>query len=108
MGRIVGAVFANIPPLSWGRHSVDLLDNHLVVVSTGVSQDKWSYHTLWDARRGLLANPWNPTEIIGNDAPISHISLIHGNDLMLLGGERGSHVKLQSTMSHLAERWDQF
>ena len=97
-------VFANIPPLSLGRHSVNLLDNHLVVASQSVSQDKWSYHTLWDARRGLLANPWNHIEVIGNDAPISHISLIHGNDLMLLGGERGSQVKLQSTMSENGER----
>ena len=97
-------VFANIPPLSLGRHSVNLLDNHLVVASSNISKDSWSYHTLWDARGGLLANPWIHTQTNGNDAPISHISLVHGNDLVLLGGERGSQVMLQSTMKGSGDR----
>ena len=79
----------NIPPLRLGGHSVNLLDNYLVIASSGISYDGWWYHSLENARRGLLANPWKHTKTLGNDYPIHHVSFVYGKDLVLLGGEKG-------------------
>ena len=87
-------LMANIPPLSLGGHSVSLLDNYLVITASSVTNDGWWYHSLKDARGGLLANPWKHTKTLGNDAPVRHVSFVYGKDLVLLGGVRGTQVAL--------------
>ena len=89
-------VMGNIPPLSLSGHSVNLLDNYLVIAASGISGEGWWYHSLERARGGLLANPWKHTKTLGNDAPIRHVNFVYGKDLILLGGERGTQVALQN------------
>ena len=89
-------VMGNIPPLSLSGHSVNLLDNYLVIAASGTSGEGWWYHSLERARGGLLANPWKHTKTLGNDAPIRHVNFVYGKDLILLGGERGTQVALQN------------
>ena len=86
----------NIPPLNLGGHSVNLLDNYLVIAATNIDSNGWWYHSLEDARGGLLANPWKHTKTLGNDAPIHHVSFVYGKDLILLGGTKGTQVALQN------------
>ena len=89
-------LMTNIPPLSLGGHSVSLLDNYLVIAASSVTNDGWWYHSLKDARSGLLANPWKHTKTLGNDAPVRHVSFVYEKDLVLLGGVKGTQVALQN------------
>ena len=89
-------LMGNIPPLSLGGHSVNLLDNYLVIAATSIDSKSWWYHSLKSARAGLLANPWKHTKTLGNDAPIHHVSFVYGKDLILLGGTKGTQVALQN------------
>ena len=83
-------------PLNLEGHSVNLLDNYLVIAATGISGEGWWYHSLEDARGGLLANPWKHTKTLGKDAPMHHVSFVYGKDLILLGGTKGTQVALQN------------
>ena len=96
-------LMGNIPPLRLGGHSVNLLDNYLVIAASGISYDGWWYHSLENARRGLLANPWKHTKTLGNDYPIHHVSFVYGKDLVLLGGEKGIQLALQNAREENGE-----
>ena len=91
-------LMGNIPPLSLEGHTMNLLDNYLVIAASGISNNAngWWYHSLENARAGLLANPWKHTKTIGNDAPKHHVSFVYGKDLILLGGRKGTQVALQN------------
>ena len=89
-------VVANVPKFSLRGHSVNLLDNYLVISSSIHSSGAWWYHSLRAARGGLLANPWEHTNTTGDNAPIGHISFVHGNNLVLLGGERNTKVMIET------------
>ena len=91
--RLMGNIWT---PLNLEGHSVNLLDNYLVVAATGISGEGWWYHSLEDARGGLLANPWKHTKTLGKDAPMRHVSFVYGKDLILLGGTKGTQVALQN------------
>ena len=41
-------------PLSLDGHSVNLLDNYLVIAATNIDSNGWWYHSLPDARGGFL------------------------------------------------------
>ena len=91
--RLMGNIWT---PLNLEGHSVNLLDNYLVIAATGISGEGWWYHSLEDARGGLLANPWKHTKTLGQDAPMRHVSFVYGKDLILLGGTKGTQVALQN------------
>ena len=87
---------ANAPEFSFNGHSVNLLDNYLVIATSIYSSSEWWYHSLRAARGGLLANPWEHTNTTGDDAPIRHISFVYGNNLVMLGGEANSQVMIET------------
>ena len=89
---------SNVPPLSLaGGHSVNLLDNYLVIgASIYPVGGGWWHHSLRAARGGLMANSWEHVETTGEDAPIRHISFVYGNNLVMLGGERNTQVMVQT------------
>ena len=89
-------VIGNIPPMTLGGHTVNLLDNYLVITESRADPDGWFYQSLSFARTGLLANSWKETKTLGTDAPTRHVSFVYGKDLVLLGGERGTQVALQN------------
>ena len=89
-------MMTNIPPLSLGGHSVNLLDNLLMISASSVTNDGWWYYRLKDPRSGLLANPWKQTKTLGKDAPSRHVSFVYEKDLVFLGGERGTQGTLQN------------
>ena len=90
-------MMANIPPqLSLKGHSVNVLDNQLVIGAFSVTSNSWKYLSLRSPRSGLLANAWIETKTLGTDAPVGHLSFVYGKDLVFLGGERGTQVILQN------------
>ena len=89
-------MFKNIPALTLTGHSVNLLDNQLILGAFGVARDSWKYLSLKDPRNGLLANPWTETKTLGTNGPIGHLSFVYGKDLFYIGGERGTQAVLQN------------
>ena len=89
-------IMGNIPPMTLGGHTVNLLDNYLVITESRADTEGWFYQSLSFARTGLLANSWKVTKTLGTDAPTRHVSFVYGKDLVLLGGERGTQVTLQN------------
>lgn len=89
---------SNIPKASFDGHSVDLLDNKLILGSLlfTSSEDSWSYFSLEDPRSGLLANKWTHTTTMTKEAPVFHTSFVHGKDLVYLGGKHNIQTKLQN------------
>ena len=101
-------LMGNIPPLSLEGHTVNLLDNYLVIAASGISDNAngWWYHSLENARGGLLANPWKHTKTLGTDFPRHHVSFVYGKDLVLLGGEKDVQLALQNAREENGE-WNQ-
>ena len=87
---------ANAPELNLRGHSLNLLDNYLVIGASIYGSGEWWHHSLRAARGGLLANPWEHTNTTGNDAPIGHISFVYKNNLVMLGGEKNTQVMIET------------
>ena len=49
-------LIGNIPPLTLGGHSVNLLDNYLVIAASNVNEGSWWYHSL---RKGFQKKVMN-------------------------------------------------
>ena len=88
----------NIPQASFEGHTVNLLDNKLILGALFYteSQDSWSYLSLEDPRSGLLANRWTHTTTMTQEAPGFHTSFVHDKDLVYLGGKHNIQTKLQN------------
>ena len=90
-------VMGNIPPMTLGGHTVNLLDNYLVITESREVNNGWWYSSLSNARQGLLANSWTESpKTLGNDAPVGHLSFVYGKDLFFLGGEKNTQGVLQN------------
>ena len=88
----------NIPQASFEGHTVNLLDNKLILGALlyTASHDSWSYLSLEDPRSGLLANKWTHTTTMTQEAPGFHTSFVHDKDLVYLGGKHNIQTKLQN------------
>ena len=89
-------VIRNIPSRTLAGHSVDLLDNQLIIGASSIDSESWKYLSLWKPRDGLLANPWTETKTLGSNGPQGHLSFVYGKDLIFLGGETGTQAILQN------------
>ena len=99
----------NIPRASFDGHTVNLLDNKLILGALlyTTSQDSWSYLSLEDPRSGLLANKWTHTTTMTQEAPGFHTSFVHDKDLIYLGGRHNIQTKLQNGRVESGE-WNVF
>ena len=89
-------VIRNIPSRTLAGHSVDLLDNQLIIGASSIDSESWKYLSLWKPRDRLLANPWTETKTLGSNGPQGHLSFVYGKDLIFLGGETGTQAILQN------------
>ena len=77
-------------------HSVNLLDNQLVLAGYKEEGGIWKSITLEDARGGLLSSRISVTSSqLGGAAPRHHSAFTHGNTLYLLGGEQNTQARLE-------------
>ena len=93
--------------LSATGHSVNLLDNQLVL--SGYQEDcgSWQSLALEDPRGGLLSSRLTVTcSELGEGAPRHHTTFVHGLSLYLLGGEQTTQVKLEKGVwSNINFKW---
>ena len=82
-------IMGKIPPMSLGGHTVNLLDNYLVITESREVKDGWWYRSLSNARQGLLANSWKESpKTLGDDGPVRHLSFVYGKDLFFWEGKK--------------------
>ena len=99
----------NIPKANFDGHTVNLLDNKLILgaLASSPSQDSWSYLSLEDPRGGLLANKWTHITTMTQESPRHHTSFVHGKDLVFLGGKDNIQTKLRNGRVESGE-WNVF
>ena len=82
--------------LSAKGHSVNLLDNQLVLVGYKEECGSWKSISLEDARGGLLSSRLSVScSELGKVAPRHHTTFVHGHSLYLLGGEQNALAKME-------------
>ena len=93
--------------LSASGHSVNLLDNQLVL--SGYQEDcgSWQSVALEDPRGGLLSSRRTVTcSQLGEEAPRYHSTFVHRNNLYLLGGQQNTLAKLENNVwSNINFKW---
>ena len=99
----------NIPQASFDGHTVNLLDNKLILgpLLYTASQDSWSYLSLENPRSGLLADKWTHTTTMAQEVPGFHTSFVHDKDLIYLGGKHNLQTMLQNGRAESGE-WNVF
>ena len=90
-------LLSSIPNKNMRGHSIDLLDNELILGATTVGSSKnWRFMSLHDPRAGLLTNQWTQTKIVGLQAPRNHVTFSFGKSLVYFGGDFKSQSLLQN------------
>ena len=90
-------VLSRIPNKKMRGHSIDLLDNELILGATTVdSETNWRFMSLNNPRAGLLTNQWTQTKIVGLQAPRNHVTFSFGKSLVYFGGDFKSQSLLQN------------
>ena len=90
-------MLSSIPNKNMVGHSVNLLDNELILGATTVDKEKsWRFMSLNNPRAGLLTNQWSQTKIVGLQAPRKHATLTFGKSLVYLGGDFNTQSLLQN------------
>jgi hypothetical protein len=80
-------------------HTIDLVDDQLVIVGFNTQSDTWQFIRLDDSRGGLLANHWISSNMIGKDSPRTrtiprHVSYVKGQHLNILGGNQNRPTQI--------------
>ena len=90
-------LLSGIPNKEMRGHSLDLLDNELILGATAVgSETNWRFMSLNNPRAGLLTNQWTQTKIVGLQAPRNHVTFSFGKSLVYFGGDFKSQSLLQN------------
>ena len=93
-----------IPNMDMSGHSIDLLDNHLILAATAIENDNnWKYLSLRNPRAGLLTNKWTETLVGGQNAPKNHITFTYDKNLLYFGGDFKAQSLLQNGRSESGE-----
>ena len=88
-------------------HSVNLVDDQLILVGQEPEGRSWKYITLHDPRGGLLASKMSISgTMLGGSAPTHHSSFSRGASLYLLRGSQGTQAKYEKGVwNNLNLRW---
>ena len=92
-------MLSTIPDMTMEGHSIDLLDNKLILGATAVEaggDKKWKFMSLDNPRAGLLSNKWTQTKIVGQQAPRNHVTFSFGKSLFYFGGDFKAQSLLQN------------
>ena len=82
--------------LDMNGHSIDVLDNNLVLGASSVEDRKdWWFISLANPRSGLLSNKWIRTKVEGQPTPRNHVTFAAGNSLYYFGGDFQSQSKME-------------
>ena len=96
-------ILPNVPIQQLDGHTLDVLDNALIVGAFSITNNSWNYIQHTDPRGSLEANLWTESTAVGTSAPVRHLGLVFGKDLVFLGGERGSQAILQNGRAEIGE-----
>ena len=78
-------------------HTIELLDNHLILGATAVDDEKhWWFMSLDNPRAGLLNNRWTETRVAGQKSPKNHVTFNLGNSLFYFGGDFKAQSKWEA------------
>ena len=86
----------NTPPFGATGHTLDLVDNQLIMVGYVIDAASWKVMTLDDPRGGLLANQWSSTSSHGIENSRYHTSYVRDNALALVGRDQKTQAKLEN------------
>ena len=97
----------DFPRFGGQGHSIDLLDEQLILLG-GKSRlgGKFEYKSIHQPRKGLLGMKFSEEISPVGNSPLWHTSQVYGNQLLAIGGEFESKVRLSSTLwKGLNLRW---
>ena len=101
-------MLSTIPNMNMRGHSIDLLDNQLILGATTVDSEKnWQFMSLENPRAGLLTNRWIQTRILGHKAPRNHVTFTFGKKLFYFGGDFKAQSLLQNSLTKESGEWTQ-
>ena len=90
-------LLTTIPNKEMSGHSINLLDNHLILGATTIKKNnKWKYLSLSNPRAGLLTNKWTGTLVKGQNAPKNHVTFTFDKNLLYFGGDFKAQSLLQN------------
>ena len=93
-----------IPDKEMSGHSINLLDNKLILGATAIEdENNWWYLRLNNPRAGLLNDRWTPTLVEGQNAPKNHITFTFDKNLLYFGGDFKAQSLLQNGRSESGE-----
>ena len=90
-------LLSSIPNKEMVGHSINLLENELILGATSVDDEtNWRFMSLHNPRDGLLTNQWTQTKIVGQRAPRNHVTFSFGKSLVYFGGDFKTQSILQN------------
>ena len=97
----------DFPRFGGQGHSIDLLDEQLILLGEKSRLGgKFGYKSIHQPRKGLLGMKFSEEISPVGNSPLWHTSQVYGNQLLAIGGEFESKVRLSSTLwKGLNLRW---
>ena len=93
---------STIPNVDMSGHSINLVDNQLILGATAIEDgENWWFMSLDNARAGLLTNKWTSKLVKGQKAPKNHITFNFGKSLFYFGGDFKAQSLLKDGRSEL-------
>ena len=94
------------PSFGGQGHSVDLLDEQLILLGDSKFGEKGEYKSIHQPRKGLLAMTFSKEVSPLGKSPLWHTSHVYGNQLLAIGGESQSKSRFSNTVwKGLNLRW---
>ena len=99
----------NIPSnMTLDCHTLNLIDDKIVLGPVNIEKQSWMQFSLAGVRGGgILANDWIGKKVVTRKVPRCHISTVHGNDLLYIGGRNRNQLRLNRN-SLQGENWSPF
>ena len=88
----------NIPDgMTLEGHSLDLIDDRIVLGPVNVDQEKWMQYSLAGVRGGsILGAQWESVMVFTTNVPQNHISTVHNGELFYIGGKNKAQLVLKN------------
>ena len=88
----------DFPDFGGEGHSVDLLDEQLVLLGDNQIGGKFEYKSIHQPRKGLLGMKYSIEGSPVGNSPLWHTSHSYGNQLLAIGGHFASKARLSSSL----------
>ena len=99
--------FAQFPEFGGTGRAMSHIDNEIVITGGDVLGTRYTYLSILNPRRGLLAMKYAVANFPIQGSPHHHASLQSGNGLVVIGGDHKAKAKLDKfSWSSLRLRWE--